>query len=64
MTWTIQNNQVIEAMSKPKPYFIDNEYQRSFESLSIKISAVSVFLEANHHSIITHLITLDKKTLK
>ena len=33
------------------------------ESLS-KISAVSVFLEANHHSIITHLITLDKKTLK
>ena len=29
-----------------------------------KISTVSVSLEANHHSIITHLITLDKKTLK
>ena len=33
-------------------------------TLQIKISAVSVFLDANHHSIITHLITLDKKTLK
>ena len=33
-------------------------------TLQIKISAVSVFLEANHHSIITHIITLDKKTLK
>ena len=29
-----------------------------------KISAAGAFLEANHHSIITHLITLDKKTLK
>ena len=29
-----------------------------------KISAVGTFLEANHHSIITHLITVDKKTLK
>ena len=33
-------------------------------TLQIEISAVSVFLEANHHSIITHTITLDKKTLK
>ena len=33
-------------------------------TLQIKISAVSVFLEANHHSIITHLITLDKTTIK
>ena len=29
-----------------------------------KVSAVGAFLEANHHNIITHLITLDKKTLK
>ena len=29
-----------------------------------KMSAVGAFLEANHHSIITHLITLDEKTLK
>ena len=28
-----------------------------------KIS-VGTFLETNHHSIITHLITLNKKTLK
>ena len=33
-------------------------------TLQIKTSAVSVFLEANHHSIITHFITLDKKTIK
>ena len=33
-------------------------------TLQIKISAVCVFLEANHHSIITHHITLDKKTLE
>ena len=29
-----------------------------------KISAVGAFLEMNHHSIITHLITIDKKALK
>ena len=28
------------------------------------ISAVGAFLEANHHIIIAHLITLDRKTLK
>ena len=33
-------------------------------NLQIKISAVSVFLEVKNHSIITRLITLDKKTLK
>ena len=33
-------------------------------TLQIKISAVSVFLEANHHSIITHLITIDKSIKK
>ena len=39
------------------------EYQTIFHSPE-KISAVGAFLEANHHSIITHRITLDKKTLQ
>ena len=38
--------------------------RKNKSTLQIKISAVSVFLQANQHSIISHLITLDKKTLK
>ena len=51
----------IVLIMTPPPHARDSSIRRSRYTLQIKISAVSVFLEANHHSVITHIITLDKK---